>query len=202
MLTIFNIETGRRRFLKVSAALFLVLPIALSMVMLRFLPDLPPMQGFSAVGSGFVGYVIYAAYSLLKRKFEFVKTSLLGLMLIINFLELTILNSYGTELTILISVLLCFTLFVSRKELVALGKESLAYFKKKSKRKNLFGYIYIWSVLALSIVMSFSLPFIVPVDFIQESAITNILAHYLGWVLGFSIPLTFDGIRFLRKTVN
>jgi hypothetical protein len=70
--SISNLETDWKRLHRVSCVLFTALPFMLSVFMLWFMPGLPPLQGFSAISSGFVGYFVYAFYSYLRKEFVFI----------------------------------------------------------------------------------------------------------------------------------
>jgi len=188
MFAIFNIETNKHRFYKVSAVLFLVLPIVLSIIMLKFLSSLPPAQGFSAIGSGFIGYLIYAIYSFLKEQFMFVKPGLFSRILMLNFLTLVVVNDYGTISITLIAIILVILLATNANDILAIAKEVQAHYKRIPKGIHL-EIIYKSSIFASCFILVIALPFIIPSTIVSNGIVTNTIGHYIGWLFGAFVPI-------------
>ena len=195
MFAIFNIVIDKPLFYQVSAVLFTVLPIVLSMLMLWFLPNLPPAQGFSAIGSGFIGYLIYAVYSFLKNNFKFIKQSLFSLILMLNFLTLVIIKNFDTKIVALIALITGIYLVINYKDILALAKEGQVYYNKIPKGVHL-EIIYKSSIFASCFIFTIALPFIIPATIVSNGIITNTIGHYIGWIFGFFVPIILGALSF------
>lgn len=191
MFAIFNIETNKRRFHIVSIVLFILLPIAMSLMMVKYFSVLPPLQGFSAISSGFVGYFVYAFYSYLRMNFAFIGSTFLLIILIVNLLLTVISNDYGFETTAVLFLVLGFLLVNGREDLRMLSKTFLNIIGKRS-RENYLLSIYNSLVFSACLTLIFALPFLVPSIFVRDGVITNILGHYIGWISGVFTPWIFD----------
>lgn len=194
MSAIFNKETRKTRFYRTSVVLFLLVPFVISLLMVRYLSGLPPSQGFSAIGSGFVGYVVYAVYSFLGKRFVFNKRNLFSVLLIANFLSVSIVNGYSTGWVPLMALALVALLIKDREAVLALFEGGLDYIKGLSKGPPL-DMIYAWFVMASCIVLALALPFLLPAIIVRDGSIVNTVAHYTGWIFGFLTPIALDAFN-------
>jgi hypothetical protein len=193
---IFNIETKKKTFIKISYLIFFILPILSSLFIIYFVPSMPPVQGFSAIASSFIGYFIYSVYSYIKNSLGIdIKRRFIWLIFMINFSLLTISmnNIYFAVASIITSAIL---LYQERMDVrVVLHKVLSKYTEAlKTTRVNPLGNFYRMIIGLTSIIFLFQLPLLVTSEVIIGGAVINTPAHYFGYIFGLVTPLIIEKI--------
>jgi len=187
---LFNIETNRKLFLKVALLNFILLPFLVSWFIVYFLPKLPPTQGFSAILSSFVGYILFSSYSWLRKNcYGKLNYSFLFLLLMVNFLIWSIFEK-GQLFYILFLITLLF-LFLNRYSIKTI-LEWIISETKRNLEENLLSFAYKIFILSLVIFFTFSLWTLLPSNIKIGKNIINIAAHYLGYCFGAFVPLLLE----------
>ena len=196
LLFLFNLETEKKRFYVVAVGLLLVLPLISSLIIILVLSRIPPSLGFSAIVSGFLGYFVYAIYANVKTKYyPKLKYSFLGLFLMLNVLFWSIAWS-AYELLMISSILTICVLYLNRQAI----KQTMLKIKPKIKQP-------LKKSFPISVFISFTLAFAVlgflillPRNVIgPNNSIVNIFAHYVGYLVGLSLPLIYDTLFSSKK---
>lgn len=191
---LFHLETNKKFFYTNSFLIFIALPIISSSFIIYLVPKIPPVQGFSAIVSGFIGYLLYSVYNFVKNVYKITfNYSFIFLLLMINFLIFSTLASinYLILITIIVSI---FLIYMNRKNIIELFKKSIGNYKNllnKSYLERVYG-IYVFVLVVFFI---FSLFTLIPQDIREGNKLVNILSHYVGYVFGVFVPLLLDKLR-------
>jgi hypothetical protein len=191
---LFHLETNKRIFYINSFLIFIALPIISSLLIMYLIPNIPPVQGFSAIVSGFVGYLIYSTYNFVKNVYKIpFNYSLIFLLLMINFLIFSILNSmtYLILITIATSI---FLILKNRKNFKELFKKIITNYKSLSNKRYL-ERVYEICIFVLTIFFISSLVTLIPSNIREGNTIVNIFSHYVGYIFGLFTPLFLDGLK-------
>jgi hypothetical protein len=149
-------------------------------------------KGFSTILAGLIGYlpISYVYFLKNKEKIDFKNSYyLLLLFFSFNLSLITLINGWYLVLIILIPFfLIC--LYLSFHDL-----QKIQDFFIDLSRKKSFGSLYILIVGML--LCLFAAIGLFPASLKGDSGITNIFAHYVGFVYGFTIP-TFVSLKLLK----
>jgi hypothetical protein len=176
---IFNIEAKKGTFRKMSTFIFLAFPFLLSATALLLSPE--GGLGFSGLGAAFLGYLPYSAYNYLKERQKIPLTSsFMMLVLLLNFsLMILTWNKISIDVYVMVFAGILLMLYTCRKGLSSII--NLVRKEGKKLNKNRFFYSYPAIIALIVFVFSFSLPYLVPQNTIQDGQNINILVHYLGY---------------------
>ncbi len=188
---IFNLETDKKRFHTMSVFFFIIVPLVVSLILIRFLSILPPTQGFSAIDAAIMGYLIYSAYTYLRARYNFIKPNILAISIFANMALLTIFNGYGLGIISVCLIGLFAFLFIEFRNIVSLSRELFKSYKSIS-RKAFFELVYKTTIFLFTGCLMFALPTLVPFNIVEGSAIINSAAHYIGWLLGLFVPVILE----------
>jgi len=203
---LFNFETDRRLFYRVSSLLLLLLPI-LSSLLIIFLPAfrVPGVYflGFSVITSGFEGYSIYAVFSYLRNvlKFSFNSSFILLVFSLNNMIVLLNLKIPSTYQFIMISAftillfLFVYSIYVNR-----LGIKQMMYMLTLNRIKSLFKggcLVSAYRLLLILLVIKylFSLPVLIPPEILIGGSVINIFSHYVGYTFGTFTPIIIGSLK-------
>lgn len=190
---IFNLETDRKFFYKSILVIFLLLPfISSSTTLLEAVylkPNLQISEGFSAIVSGIIAYLIYSLYFYLKKFYsKSLKMSFAGLLFAIN--GLVYVSSINSMSSIILFILLIALIYHNKNPLKYLynGLEiktkelsKMGFFERMYK---LFIALFVifFTTLSLTSLLTYGVN-------LQTGAETDVLAHYAGYLVGFFAPL-------------
>lgn len=190
---IFNIETRKEVFYRTSFLILILLPVLSSLLTIYLMPSIPPVQGFSAIVAGFLGYFIYCTYNYIKNSFNLdIKKRFIWLIFIINLVLTTFsINKFFFVASVILSIIL---LYIERKDVIAVvhkilskGAEAL-----RTARINPLGNYYRMMIGMISMIFLFQLPLLVTSEVITKFGIINTPAHYWGYIFGLVIPLLIE----------
>ncbi|MHA2031579.1 MAG: hypothetical protein ACW99Q_19555 [Candidatus Kariarchaeaceae archaeon] len=201
LLTIFailNIETNKARFYQMSVIFLLLLPIISIIPIAQLAGTLPPLQGFSAIVSGFLGYIIYVVYAFLESRYEYINSTFLFLLVVLNFVTIPLIRQkfFIYSFVILVSLIL---LVLNIQKIIRLTHEFVGYIQRIPK-KAIIEFLYKTFVAILPVFLTFSLPMLLPAVLVTNGKIINIISHYMGWIFGLFMPILLD--FFLRGLRN
>jgi hypothetical protein len=195
ILAIFIVETDKQRMHITFLLLFCVLPFLSALPLFLLSSLIPPAQGFSAIGSGFLGYLIYASTKFLEKRHQIKGQNMLAIILSINIIMTRMLWDQVILISLIGTILVILTI-VERKNVLKLIKYTFDYFKVIPKGAFI-EVLRRYFTIVLPTVLCFSLPFLLPsVFYSDEGVLTNIISHYIGWVSGLFFPIIVD---FLKK---
>ena len=197
---LFNIETNRSRFHRVTAFFLIAVPFICSLTMIRLFPIPYGMLGFSAVTSAFTGYIVYSANAYLRSRYSYIQLGFITIPLLANFTLLCINNNFGTPITLISSFLLIVFLIIERKNIIRLIKELDHEIKIIPKKNAGLEFTYKLCTLTLTIILVFSLPNLIPTNIEQGKMIVNTIIHYIAWIIGVFLPIGLDILKLSRKT--
>lgn len=198
---LFNIETDKSRFYRFVAATFFLLPFLASLFVVFFLPSMPPVQGFSAIGSAFMGYAMYAAYAYLKKRFEFVSVNLFYVFMFFNFALLVIINDLITSIKAVVLTVFAIFFITEIRTIEKLVHEFWKYLKVVRQEK-IFFRVYRMCIFGVTSVIVLSLPVLIPAKIFENGSLTNTPAHYFGWVFGSFFPFTIVVLNILIRVLR
>lgn len=194
ILLLLNLETNKKFFYEVSAFIFLILPFMSSFAVLYYTTRFSSL-GFSAIVSGFMGYLIYAVYNYLKNIYKLPLNFLFPLLILsINLTITVIFNLQNVPLflkttLIVISTILIFIHLENIKQIVKIIKSKFNLPVKKH-----YTEISKISYFLMVFVFLFSLPLLIPSEIVKEKMTINILSHYVGYCFGALIPFFLNGL--------
>ena len=187
---LFNIEINKKMFLKVSLLNFLLVPALSSLFIIYFLSKVPPVQGFSAVVSAFMGYLLYSIYTHLKTVYyEKLNNSFLWLLLMINFVIWSIFNKI--EFSIFLILITLFLAYINREPIKEILTQIKSRWNKLISQKFLERFYNI-TIFIFTILFVFSLWSLIPSRIIFGSSLINTPTHYLGYCFGVFIPVLIE----------
>ena len=149
-------------------------------------------KGFSTILAGLIGYlpISYVYFLKYKKKIEFDNSYyLLLLFFSFNLSLITLINGWYLVLIILIPFFVA-CLYLSLKDLQKIRDYFIGLSRKKS-----FALLYIQIVAIL--LCLFATIGLFPSSLKGDSGLTNIFAHYVGYVYGFTIP-AFVSLKLLK----
>lgn len=193
MFSLFGIENDKQRFYLVSALLFLLLPFISTLPILYLLDWIPPAQGFSAIASGFLGYLIYASFKFIKQRFALERANLLAIIILGNFLLTPMLYKETLLMVVLFSFMIVL-IFLERRNIRRIFIATIDYFRE-IPRRAFFEALYKYFLIAIPTALCFALSLLLPSVFVNNGNLTNILSHYIGWVCGNSFPILIDWLN-------
>ena len=182
MFLLFNIETDRKRFFRISFLIFVVLPFVSSWAFMYYTGISGPTQGFSALLAAFFGYMICSAYRYIKVKYDrSLKIIFLWMLLMLNIsLVMRNLNvKYPFDILIVGFTLLLIVLNV--KAITGLLKHTIANFRLQ---RTTFETFYVALVTVFCVVFLFVLPLLIPEVIMVDGHMINTFSHYVGWLFG------------------
>ncbi len=193
MFLIFNINTNKKIFHIISLLNFIVVPIISSLLTILIILSFSgstSSQGFSAVVSAFIGYLLYSVYSHLKKfYYPGLNSSFVTLIYIINaviwavYFSLTdAFYSFNIHVLIVLSIVilaLCF-LYLNR----ALIKEIATILTHLKKQGSLSFYSAL--IFCFTILFIFPFWFLLPSQTLSSN--TNTIAHFVGYCFGVFAP--------------
>lgn len=185
---LFNIEPDVKRFRLVLVALLVVVPILASVVTLYAMPKLKTSQGFSAVVAGLIGYVLFCTYAYIKETVKPKHEVFFAPMLLLFSLALAVWNM--NQITSIVLIVIFWVLAYFNREVISsslklLRDESVALVRSPRRLVR----IYYGLIFALWVLFAFlSLPGLLTLS-VQNGAISNVIAHYTGYVCGWTIPM-------------
>lgn len=201
LLTIFatlNIETNKARFYQISVLFLLLLPIISTIPIAQLVGTLPPLQGFSGIVSGFLGYTIYVVYAFLESRYEYINSTFLFMLVMLNFMTISLIRKQFFIYLFVILFSLIF-LVLNIQNIIRLTHEFVGYIQRIPK-KAIFEFLYKTFVAILLVFLTFSLPMLLPAILVTNGTIINIISHYIGWIFGLFLPILLD--FFLRARTN
>lgn len=194
MFLISNINTNKKIFHLISFINFIVVPIISSLLTILIILSFSgstSSQGFSAIASAFIGYLLYSVYGHLKKfYYPGLNSSFVTLIYIINaviwavYFTLTdTFYSFNTHVLMVFSIMiltLCFLYFDKTliKEIVTI----LAHLKKQGSPS-----VYSALIFVSTIVFIFPFWFLLPSQTLSSN--TNTIAHFVGYCFGVFVPL-------------
>jgi hypothetical protein len=167
------------------ALIFILVPFAVSGISLYMLnaPDIP-FKGFSGIVAAMLGYSISLfvvfVYKLVNLETTRIQYTL-NLFIFLNLVVMMIFRSYdGISTMILLAVLIIADLFLVRQDIqsIVVGIENRSNTKKNVKQLMLFLFFLIILVNLIFWQTLF------PNSIINDSSLTNIWGHYIGYVIG------------------
>lgn len=194
ILLLLNLETNKKLFYEVSACLFIILPFISSLAVIYYLTRFSSF-GFSAIVSGFMGYLIYAVYNYLKNIYKFkLNYQFPFLILSINLTIIVIFNLQNVPLLLIITLIAINTILIfihleNIKQIVKIIKSKFNHPVKKRCTE-----IFNISFFLMVFVFLFSLPLLIPSEIVKEQMKINILSHYVGYCFGALIPFFLNGL--------
>lgn len=193
---LFNVETDRRFFYRISIFILFLLPFISSFLNIFLINNNLTMQGFSALVSGFLGYFLFSACNYIEKKYKIKKKyELFAFILLINF-SIIIFFSLKTDffMQFLCLVIALILIIYLRRIIWDLGKEFLKFMNSK-KMKARYRFYRFFILLLTVIIIIFSLFFIIPSEInMGNNTFTNIVSHYIGYVIGAFIPILLERI--------
>lgn len=198
MFILFNIETDRRRFLWMSAAIFLALPFLSSIYNVIALPNIISSQGFSSIAFAFSGYMIYSAFAYLKRRFKFLDIGFFWFLVFLDFVLFLLVNKSDLIITAGVSSIFLAYSYLQRNALSKLFRQLPPFFRQLKRDKL---SVRIYRLLVFGLALFFVLSLSQNIFSVEGGSLTNILAHYVGWVFGAFVPpfLLEPVIGFIRR---
>jgi membrane associated rhomboid family serine protease len=197
---LFNIETDKKMFYRISALLFIALPIVSSLSIIYFLPQLKNTVGFSAVVAGFLGYLLYATYNYAKRSLKAKissnsVTALFGLNVAISAFDL---GSLITGAACLVIAL--YFIYTERKGISDLSRRMRLRIKDYRKQ-GIRRYAMMTLFFIAWIALLFWLIALLYMN-VENGTMTNIFAHYVGYMFGLFVPFALEGISKTRMSAK
>jgi hypothetical protein len=184
---IFNIETSKTRFHRVTVFFLIGLPIITSLILVIFFPFNVSMFGFSAIVSALIGYIVYATYAYLQKRYAYIRTSFVVILLLVNLTILFINNNYAFAR--LAAVAFVIFMISERRIILNLFKDLTNELKTIPKNAWL-ELIYKIILVAYLIIFVFSLPSLIPANIVSGTLIVNTPIHFMGWMFGLFLPWT------------
>ncbi|MBN2094861.1 MAG: hypothetical protein JW727_02335 [Candidatus Aenigmarchaeota archaeon] len=175
-----RLEPDRRRFLRFSLLAFFALPFISHYLVSIILPSLKgTSQGFSAIVSAYLGYLLYVIYDYLKiNYFPKMQFSFLYFLLSINFVIWSAVYGMWTIFFLMVFFSLALA-YVNIEAILEVSRKLLrqnAKLERTNIRKRLFA--------SFAAVLPFCFFMLAPLDIVSGGVLINILAHYLGYVFG------------------
>jgi len=195
MFLLFNVEVNKKMFYRMALLMFIFLPIPLSListiVFLRF--GNIPIQGFSGILAGLIGYFLYSSYVYLKEHHNNpqLNTNFLISVLMLNY-SITLFFHEGLLTTLLGFGALCFSIYsayLNREGIRKLFDTFVWHFKNCKNQEKIYKILVVFS----SILFILWLPVLIPKEVRVGFTIVNTIAHYVSYAFGWSMPL------FLKK---
>jgi hypothetical protein len=183
-------------FLKSSAFNLLILPFLVSIVSVLLIDiydfNIINIQGFSAILAGFIGYMIYCTYNFFRNKTKLIiNRQFFWLLFFINIVVYLI--TISNLLAIPIMLILLMMLYIERTNLLGIKniiKEEgikLAETGHFEKSYKIFLSMFVVFFLFSSFIGLLTLEN-------TGTTTTNILGHYIGYMLGLFAPLALEKI--------
>jgi hypothetical protein len=192
--SLYNLETDKKFFYKVSLFFFVLLPFLSSIGTIYMTPYVNSEQGFSTILSAFTGYLIYAVYGYLKNLERLqINKSFIGLILTINFSYVMILNPLVSDFlkTLLVISFVCF-IVGSWVTIKAILREIIQNFIEL-KSNSLIFKIYKISIFLTVIALLFSFPKLIPSNIkLGDNVVIGVFQHYIGYLFGITSPLIME----------
>lgn len=196
---LFNLETEKKIFYTISALIFIILPFLSSFAITYYTDVVSPVYGFSAILSGFIGYLLYAIYNYLVKVYKFpLNLSFPFLIVSINLTFVIIFNLNVPNtlrlITIAIAVLLTYINWKNIKEILNLTINQI-----KNPMTNQLMRLCKILFFVFVFIFLFILPFLIPSEIVNGKIKINILSHYIGYCFGVFIPIIFEDLPRLFK---
>jgi hypothetical protein len=194
ILLLLNLETNKKLFYQVSAFLFIILPFMSSFAVIYYISGFSSL-GFSAIVSGFMGYLIYAVYNYLKNIYKLpLNYHFPFLILSINLTIMVIFNLQNVPLFLKITLIVIstFLIFINMENIKQIVKIIIS--KLNIPVKKCYTNIFKISYFLMVFVFLFSLPVLIPSEIVNEKMTINILSHYVGYCFGALIPFFLNGL--------
>lgn len=188
MLPILWLESDRRRFYRMMLLLFLLLPPLLSLSSLAAYGG--NSCGFSGVVAGLTGYLPYCLYSHLRARGVGLSLNFLFAIFLANaalfFLLRGALLVGGTILLFSLS-----SLYLTRRWMGEMVELLRSHLEKPRSIRNfpLFGRLML---ICLSVCFLLCLPWLLPEEIVVGGKRINVMAHFIGYVLGLFSPIILE----------
>lgn len=194
---IFYLETNKKLFLKISLLGLFILPFLLFLLQkiifgIFDLSYFPPLSGFSGIVSFFMGYLIYVFYKNYREKLpEKININLFYILVFSGAVFWSF--SYSKAIFLLSSLILCCLILLNIsqiKNIILLELSNL----RKSKNKFL-SLIHLGILLFNLGLIIFSMAILIPQKILDGNTLTNILVHYIGYLIGLFSPFLIDNVN-------
>ncbi len=193
---IFNLETNKRFFYKISAIGFIFVPFFMFVLETLFfdlfnINNFPPISGFSGIVTFFTGYLVFVSYTYIKENYvRDLSQYFIYFLLMLNVFIWSLFNSWKLALSafillLLISLILEFNKI--KKIIIKIFEDIVIIEDKKIKKFNIYKFL----IVVLSMTFIISLIVIVPKDVVDGTKLINTAAHFFGYLLGIFIPWWF-----------
>lgn len=187
--SILHLETNRKRFYLFFLLALTLVPILSSLLVIYLIPQLPPVQGFSAVTSALTGYLLYSVYSYAKKNFQ-ANYFFFFFLIMVNF---ALWSAYNSRIILfLISALTALLLFyVNRTEIKEILSMLISKFRELRELKFM-SRVYNIVIFAFIVSYAFSLYALIPPEIVVENMLINTPAHYFGYCFGVFVPFVLS----------
>lgn len=197
---LFNLERDKNFFYRSSFFIFIILPFVSSILIVYFIPFIPPSLGFSAIVAGFMGYLVYSAFRYIKE-YYYKQTHYFFLYLILMLNFIIVANNLRVPITFQIFILsISIILFyLNRVAIKEISNQIFLKFKGLMSQKLYGQIIYYYLLFFWVIIFIFGLPIIIPSNIIIGNGRINIFSHYIGYLFGFFVPLIINSFNQLKN---
>lgn len=198
MIFILLLDVKNKEYRKNFLFIFLFLPFLLSSIMLYF-SKFDAGNGFSGIVSALYGYFAYSVYVYIKREWGIhLNKNAAWLFILFNILGMLAIYQEFKEFFIF-AILFMSVFFLNIGSLIKVQRKLMFLFKewtnanKKENIKKLLPNFFVFSVTIT--ILFFSFVSLFPSKLVTDyGAVTNIMIHYFGYILGLLFPLYCSGL--------